>query len=134
MAKSFKEFMKPKKVENHKFKLSNRYVDDNGELLEFEIRPLNKTEMDRINKQCTKISNKGLQDLDMSLYGTKLITESLVTPDLHNVELQESFGASNEKALVDVMFTSGECNKILEEINKLNGISTLNEDIEDAKN
>lgn len=126
------------KAENEEHVISNRFVNEKGNPIPWEIRALSAEEDEALRKSCTKkIRNKGLvtQETDYNAYLTKLITECVVFPNLKDKELQESYGVLGADKLIKAMLTSGEYAKLLEKVQLVNGFDIeMEELVEEAKN
>ena len=96
----FAEFMKKnKKVRpNVKYKATKSLCDADGQPLDWEIQPITSARNEAIRRECTKDGA-----LDFWKYKIKLLCESVVSPDLTNAELQDSYGAGSEEELVYAM-------------------------------
>lgn len=137
----FSKFMKAnKKVrENVKYAPTKSLCDEDGKPLEFEIRPISTRENEQIKDECTKYVNIGKKiqspRIDYTKYATKLIVSATVYPNLHDKELQDSYGVmSAEDLLLDMVNTPAEYNDFSMFIQDFNGFTPLNEEIETAKN
>lgn len=126
------------KVENEKYVISDRFVDEKGNPMAWEIKALSADEDQALRKSFTKkIRNKGLvtQETDYEGYLTKLIVECVVFPNLRDKELQESYGVLGADKLVKAMLTSGEYAELLEKVQLVNGFDVgMEELIEEVKN
>lgn len=141
---NLKLFLKDnKKVrENEKFPATSSLVDKDGEILEWEIKPLTTKENEQMREECTRevpVNRKRGQyrtKLDTSKYGQMLIVASVVSPDLHNAELQDSYGVKTPEDLVLEMIDSpGEFSAFQQYITEYNGFdSSFEEDVDEAKN
>lgn len=137
-------FMKKNKKirENTTFAATETLMDENGNVLEWTIRPLTTKQNEQIREDCTmEIAIKGKmgqyrQKINASQYGTKLIVASVVEPDLHNAELQDSYGAKTPEDLVQEMIDNpGEFAQFQKFIQEFNGFTEKMEDeVEEAKN
>lgn len=137
-------FMKKNKQtrENAKFAATKSLQDAKGNPLEWEIKPITTKENDHMRDDSTKeIAIPGKrgqyrQKLDVSAYGRKLIVASVVFPDLHDSELQDSYGVKNPEDLVMEMIDSpGEFAEFQSFITDYNGFdSSISEDVEEVKN
>ena len=135
---SFRRFMKQnvKPSENEFHAISPRFTDENGEALLFEFRTPLASDVDRARDCATRITRKGEPE---KVDGTKLmhtlIEMAMVTPDLSDKELQDSYGVLGVSELIGTMFTAGEYAKVSDIIGKLAGFDESDKDlIEDAKN
>ncbi len=129
------------KVENVKYVVSKRFVDENGEPIPWEIRCITSTEDEAIRKACTKRvpipgkRNQFTQEIDYNLYLGKLAAACTVFPNLNDVELQNSYGVMGADALLKTMLTPGEYADYLTKIQEVNGFEVTFEDaVEEAKN
>jgi len=125
-------------VQNQKVAISDRFKDENGKPLLFEIRPLTEKETDVIRKKSMKKtkSKKGYRDeMDNSLFVSKMITESVVFPDFKSEELQNSYGVVGAEALAETMLTVGEYANLVLKVQEVCGMDEdLDELVEEAKN
>lgn len=126
------------KAENEKHVISERFVDDEGRSIPWEIRALSESENQMIRKSATKVAvRKGFKvpETDYELYLSRMTAESVVFPNLKNAELQESYGVLGAEELLKKMLTAGEYANLLEIVQKVNGFNSDAEDlVEEAKN
>lgn len=103
------------------------------------IRVISGKEHERIEQRCMKNrpGQRGKQEtyFDRTLYTRELGIASIVTPDLNNTELQESYGATGASELFNAMFTWGEQIYLMDQITLASGLEqSINDEIEEAKN
>ena len=126
------------KTENEKHVISDRFVDEKGEPIPWEIRALTAEEDGALRKSCTKkIRNKGIitQETNYEEYISKMVVECVVSPNLRDKELQESYGVLGADKLVKKMLTSGEYAELLEKVQLVNGFDIgMEELVEEVKN
>jgi hypothetical protein len=126
------------KVENEKYAISERFVDDKGNPIPWEIRCLSEEENETIRKSCVKkVRNKGVvsQETDYDLYLAKFAVESVVFPNLKDAELQKSYGVLGAEKLLKKMLTGGEYALLLKKAQDINGFDSDMEDlVEEVKN
>lgn len=127
------------KIENAKVVVSKRFTDESGIPVEWELRGINTAEDVQIRKESTKrIVQKGRPvgaDVDYDVYLSKLTARCVVFPDLHNAELQNSYGVMGADELLKVMLSPGEYAELMQEVQKLNGFDSTMEDlVEEVKN
>lgn len=133
MSSKLQAFFKKNKrgQENVKFKLPN--FDE-----ELEIRVISSKEMETINNLATKMKTgkKGRQEptFDATTYNRELCIASLVVPNLHDAELQASYGCMGASELFGEMFNWGEQSVILEKIAEAANIDNINDLVDEAKN
>ncbi len=114
---SFREFMLQNaiKVENEKFVVSNRFVDENNEPLEWELKVISKLDEERIMKSCYKMverNGKYINEFDELLFKGKVNASCVVYPELNNTDLQDSYRTMTDEQLLKTMLTAGEYQKL----------------------
>ncbi|USF30130.1 hypothetical protein [Clostridium sp. MD294] len=97
-----------KEIKNKKIVISERLVDKQGNVVVWEIRPLSQKENENILKKCRAMKEEGKQNL----YEVMVLVESVVFPDLSNVELQNKYHVIGKEALLLEMLTAGEYEKL----------------------
>ncbi len=133
---------KNKKIkENTHFAATKSLCDEQGKPLEWEIKPISTKENERLQESCMieipipGKPNQYRQKIKSSEYITKLIAASVVSPDLYNAELQDSYGVKTPEDLIQEMVDdSGEWNDFIQFINNFNGFVSLQEEVDEAKN
>lgn len=140
---SFERFMKKNKAvkENTFYPATASLCDENGKPLEWEIRALTTKEAEKIREKCTvdiPIPGKpGMYRQKVKEdYLPKLICAAIVSPNLYDAELQDSYGVKNpEDLLLEMVDNPEEYNKLIMFVQSYSGINTsINEEIEEAKN
>ena len=113
------------KRENQKVIISDRFKDDNGEMLPFEIKAITSHRDTELRKAHTiqKEMKKGVfqPSLDSTTYMKALAIECVVHPNLNDKDVQDSYGVMSAGQLLDEMLLPGEYNELLEQIQKING-------------
>lgn len=136
-------FMKgnKKKKENEKYAPTVSLTDENGKPLEWEFRHITSKENEDIRDECTtevQITGKfGMyrNKTNPAEYVRKLITASVVNPNLDDTELQNSYGVMcAEDLLMEIVDNPGEYADLAEFVQKMHGFKTLQEDVDEAKN
>lgn len=140
----FSKFMKANKVtkENELHAVTKTLCDENGKPLEWEFRHITAKENDAIRDECTReIPMPGKPGayrpkLDVSKYLRKLVAASVVSPDLYDTELQDSYEVKTPEELLYAMVDDpGEYSELAAYVQKLNGFDVSFEDkVEEAKN
>lgn len=140
---NFSKFMKANKIQkqNVKHPVTKSLVDEKGEPLLWEIKPLTTKENEKIRESCTidvpvkGKSNQYRPKVDMNKYQSKLICAAVVYPDLNDVELQNSYGVMTpEELLMEMVDDPAEYTDLMIFIQQLSGFKTLQEEVEEAKN
>lgn len=137
-------FLKKNKIkkENTTFPATKSLLDEEGEPLLWEIKPLSTTKNEDIREACTyDVSLKGKPNmfrpkLNTSLYITKMLVSSIVEPNLYSADLQDSYGVKTPEDLIKEMIDDpGEYSEFAAFVQKFNGFNTSIEDkVEEAKN
>ena len=139
----FSRFMKKNKVgktnETHAVTVS--LCDDDGKPLEWEFRHITSKENESLRDECTMevpVTGKPgayRQKVNASKYMRKMIVASIVVPNLYNAELQDSYGVSTpEDLLMEMVDDPGEYSDLMSYVQRFQGFSTLDADVEEAKN
>lgn len=141
---NFSYFMKAnKKVKENVFHpVTASLCDANGKPLDWEFRHITSKENDEIREDCTKeVPVTGKPNLyrprvDGSKYTKELLIKSIVTPDLYNVELQNSYGVKRPDDLLMAMVDDpGEYNALVAFVQNFQGFNTsFNDLVDEAKN
>lgn len=139
----FSKFLKANKVErkNTTYAATASLVDENGKPLEWQIKPLETSETQRIQDECTieiptGKPNQYRTKLLTTKYMKKLICASVIEPNLFDSELQDSYGVKTpEELIVQMIDDPGEYNAFgvfVQEFNNLN--KGLQDKVDEAKN
>ena len=140
---NFGRFMKQNKVykENKLYAATKSLTDENGRPLEWEIRAIKTKENDSIREDCTmEVPVKGKpnvfrQKLNTSKYIAKMICASVVSPNLFDKELQDSYGVmTEEELLLEMVDDAGEYTDLAAFVQNMNGFTSMEDKVEEAKN
>lgn len=141
---SLKQFLKGnKKVkENAKYVATTSLTDENGNPLEWEIKPITSRQNDDLQEECTvEVQVKGKTGvfrpkLNTKEYLRKMIVASVAYPDLYDKELQDSYSVMDaEDLLLEMIDDPGEYNQLATFIQEFNGFTkTIAEKVEEVKN
>ncbi|WP_150273195.1 phage tail assembly chaperone [Paenibacillus tepidiphilus] len=121
------------------FVVSHRFKDKEGNPAPWQLRSMTEEENQECRKGATrKIKGKNgtyTSEIDPNEYMAKLMTASVVYPDLKNSELQRSYGVMGAEALLRKMLLPGEFASLGERVQALNGFDTdMNELVDEVKN
>lgn len=118
----FKDARIPKE---HLFmQVSDKFVDEKGEPIEWEFKEIPANLIDRIR-------NESKDEIEV---GLRMVTACTVYPPLNNAELQDSYGVKKPEELLNTMLNAGERDAVIIKVTELNGYKTQDELIEEAKN
>jgi hypothetical protein len=140
---NFAKFMKQNKIQkqNVMHPVTKSLTDENGEPLLWEIKPLTTKENEALREKCTiEVPVKGKPNMyrpkvDMNKYQSMLMCAAVVSPDLNNAELQNSYGVMTpEDLLKEMVDDPAEYTDLMIFVQNISGFKTLQEDVDDAKN
>lgn len=134
---------KNKKVRANAFYPATKSIlDEKGEPVKWEIRPLTTAEDEQIRNDCTydaPVPGKRGQyrtKIDVNAYLNKQMCAAIVFPDLRNAELQDSYGVKTpEELLKQLVDSPSEYVDLQQFVQNLSGFDTdMTAEIEEAKN
>lgn len=141
---NFSLFMKAnKKTKTNTFYAATKsLLDENGEPVKWEIRPITTKEDEKIRDACThEVPIPGKRNqyrirVDASAYMVKQLVASVVFPDLYDAELQDSYGVNTPEELIkELVDDPTEFADFVSFIREYNGLDeTLDGAVEEAKN
>ena len=106
----------------------------------FVIRSIDESVNDELKKRATrKTKNRQgitISEFNQDQYINSLVIECIVTPDLHNAELQEAYGTIGDAIkTLKKMLRAGEYATLGDEIKSINGFDEdVNDLVEEVKN
>lgn len=128
-------------IDNVKHIVSKRFLDENGQPMEWEIKAIDSAEDEAIRKSCTKRMpvpgkrNQYTNETDSNLYVGKLAVACTVFPNLNDKELQDSYGVMGADALLKKMLTPGEYADYLNKIQEICGFDVdFRDKVDEVKN
>lgn len=117
------------KRENAFLKVSDDFKDNNGNVIEWEIRHVSTGEDEDIRND-----SMGSNGLDINKYIGKLTAAAVVYPNLFDAKLQDSYNVKTPEQLLKAMVDKpGEYSRLVEFVQEFNGFTTFREDTEKAK-
>ncbi len=141
---NFAKFMKANKAvkENGFYPATNSLCDEKGKPLDWEFKHITSKENEEIRESCTiEVPVTGKPNMyrpkvKSSLYIQKMISASVVVPDLFDKELQDSYGVTTPEDLLMAMVDDpGEYADLAAYVQKFQGFNVSFEDkVEEAKN
>lgn len=140
---SFERFMKKNKAvkSNTFFKATKSLCDENGTPLDWEIKALTTKESEAIREKCTievPVPGKpGMYRQKITKdYVPTLIAAAVVSPNLYDAALQDSYGVKTpQELIVEMIDNPEEYTALLQFVQSYSGIEkTMNEEIDEAKN
>ena len=94
-----------KEIQNKKIVISERFQDENGNAILWEIKPLLQKKNEMILKKCRAMNQQNMYEL-------MVLAESVVFPDLNSMELQNNYHVVGKEALLLELLTAGEYEKL----------------------
>lgn len=141
MAESLYAFMREnvKPVGEKEIPVSERFVDENGNVVNWKIRAITAGMNQQLRRSCvtrvgTNKSGSPIEKRDDELYQAKLATACIVWPNLSDVKLLDDWGADSAETLIRQMLLPGEFDNLIMEIIKFCGFKTEDELIDEVKN
>jgi len=128
------------KKQNLKVVISDRFKDEKGNPVEWEIRSLGAGEDEALRKDCTRRvqipgkKNAYTNDFDGNAYLVKLAAASVVYPDLKDAALQNSYGVMGAEQLLRTMLYKEEFDKLTEIVTGASETDDINDLVDEAKN
>ena len=131
-----------KERENQFYPATKSLCDEKGKPLQWELKPLSTAQNEALQDACmTEVPIKGKPNmyrpkLDTNTYIKKVICTCVVFPDLHNKELQDSYGVMTPEDLLTAMVDNpAEYQDFAQFVQKMNGFNvSLEEKVTEAKN
>lgn len=122
------------KIDNRFFSATKSLIDKEGNPLQWEIRPLSTRENEEIRQSCLVKGSDGYS-LNTPLYVARMVAASVVEPNLYNAKLQDSYGVKCPEDLVrEMVDLPSEYSKLVEFVEDLNGFTSMEDKVNQAKN
>lgn len=102
-----------------------------------ELKGLNRKEMDKIKKECTrkrKVSGRTEEKLDSAEYDAGIVVGATTNIDWNNPKLLESSNVSDGKQFIMRKLLAGEISSLASKVLDLSGFGDELEEAEDIKN
>ena len=118
--------------------VSKRFKDPEGNPIPWIAKAISGDEDEAIRKSC-KVrvqvrKNQYQNETDTDKYLAMFATACTVYPNLNSKELQDSYHVMDATALIRKMLTAGEFTNYIEQLEKICGFETLQEEVDQAKN
>lgn len=132
-------FLHPVQVQEEKeIIISERFVDEEGQVVPFRIKALTQEENDQIiKKSYRRVQNQRGQwekELDGTEYNRRLVVAATVWPDFTAKELCEAKGTLDPLEVPGKMLLAGEYAALVEAISIHSGFGAGNQEMAEAKN
>lgn len=125
--------------EEVKYVASDRFKDENGKSIEWELKAISAQDDSKLRAACTDMVAGNKPGVKIPMVNTEkylsMLTAATITyPDLGNAALQDSYDVKSKSELLTAMLLPGEYQDLLAKIQEVNGFKTINELVEEAKN
>ncbi len=126
------------KPENVKISVSNRFLDEKGEPVEWELRPIMTAQDNAIRATSVKTAiknGKEVTEFSSDKYLVALAAECVVYPDLNDKDLQNSYGVLGAENLLEAMLLPGETGELTAKALEINRFAKpMKEMVDEIKN
>lgn len=130
-------FLHPVKPEEYKeVFISDRFKDEEGNVMPFKVRALTQEENDGLMMKSRKritVNGKIQESIDTIDYARRIVVAATVEPDFTNKEICSAYGVVDPMLVPGKMLLAGEFNKLSQAISELSNISAQ-EESEEIKN
>lgn len=100
----------------------------------FKVKPMTQTQWGSYQKRATGKINKEGATFDGSRFNLLVVAGQTVVPDFADAAMLEASGAATPSDFITLKMLPGEIAEAASKIIKLSGFTSINEDVEDAKN
>ena len=119
--------------------ISDRFVDENGEKIQWKLKAISAAEDRKIKDACFKYASRPgkeqrVKEFDAFRYTAIQAAACVVYPDLNAAELQDYYQTKDPVECLEKMLLPEEMNRLQIEVNKLNGGNGLRAQVDEAKN
>ena len=129
-------FLHPAPVEDQEIFISDRFKDEDGNVVPFKIRAVTQEEVDAITKACTTVkkdrAGHETRSFNSERFSKSLIVAGTVEPDFRAKEMCDAYGVLDPLMVPAKMLLTGEYAKLGDAIATLSGLDDSPE--EEAKN
>ena len=125
--------------ETESFVVSKRFADQEGNPIPWQLRGMTEAENEECRKAATRVTKvKGgarQTEVNGDEYLLKLVSASVVFPNLRDAELQKSYGVMGAENLLRKMLLPGEYAALMGKVQEINGFDRdLGELVDEVKN
>lgn len=131
-----KYFLQPQEAEHQQRAVSERFCDENGQPVLWELRAVTAEENEYlIRKNLRWDEKRGENRLDVTAYKNDFAACGVVQPDLESEALQRHYGVMGASALLKKMLLAGEFAALYTLVSRLSGFeTTLTQEADEVKN
>lgn len=122
-----------------KYAVSDRFKDENGKDIEWELKSITAQDDSKLREACTEMvatDKPGVKipRINTERYSAMLTAATITYPDLGNAALQDSYDVKSKSELLTAMLLPGEYQDLLAKVHEVNGFKNLNDLVDEAKN
>lgn len=119
--------------------ISDRFRDENGDLLKFKIGVMTSAQFEAYRKQAMTMKvdmGSGQQRLDMDLdrFNKLIVINHTLDPNFKDAASIQALGCQTPEEYIDAVLLPGELAQLSQEIQRLSGFKPMNELVKEAKN
>ena len=121
--------------------VSKRFVDEDGNIIPFRIKPISSKRIEQIQEDCTTpIKRKGRltgeEKIDYNRFGARIGIESTVYPNFRDADLLQDYGLVDPVDLAkEILSVGGEYAEWISQVQRINGFDEdFEELVKSAKN
>ena len=118
--------------------VSNRFKDNDGNPIPWKIKVLDAATQQRIRSEAMDMNVNDQKEVNVKFNSARMnlrtVAASVVYPDLKDKDLQDCYGVATPSALVGVMLSDDEFERLLEAVNSLSAGTAPGTIEEEAKN
>lgn len=115
--------------------ISERFKDEIGNLIPFQIKPISFEALNRLKKRATSISKDGSYNLDEGYLNMLCIIESTVNPSFKDAKSIAELSVSTPEQYLNKVLLAGEIDRLIKEILTISGfIHDFEGFVEEIKN
>lgn len=118
--------------------VSQRFKDEDGNLLKFKLKPMSGDEFGKYQKQCTSININGKKketNFDSGKFNMMCIVNHCIDPNFKEADFLKQLGVQTPEQAVSKVLLAGEIVELSSQISSISGFDIdINEEVEKAKN
>ncbi|MGI6030917.1 MAG: phage tail assembly chaperone [Eubacteriales bacterium] len=127
-------FLHPEEMGPVRVPLSPRFRDEQGNPIQWELRPVSARENEALIRRHTRQDTQGNWRLDRAAYRMAFAACGVGCPDLEDAQLQQRYHALGREDLLGRMLLAGEFAALYEKVSRISGFGhSLEDEVDEAK-
>lgn len=115
--------------------ISDRFVDENGKIMKFEIKAISQKELNELKKRASGYDKKGKLIINEGLLNMLCIIDNTVKPNFKDSESIKKLGCATPEQYLNKVLLAGEVERLTKEILEMSGFGqNINEMVDEIKN